>query len=85
MGNETMGRALLKWPGVYIRLGTKNHEKGSEGLYHTSEFDIDEDVLKYGAAAHLAYAFAFLNSDIDTSKYAYKGSFADMLTEEGAK
>ena len=84
MGNETMGRALLKWPGVYMRLGTRNPEKGSESLYHTSEFDIDEDALKYGAAAHLAYAFAFLNSDIDTSKYAYKGSFADMLAEEGA-
>ena len=85
MGAETMSRALLKWPGVYTRLGTRNPEKGSESRSHTSEFDIDEDALKYGVAAHLAYAFAFLNSDIDTSKYAYKGSFADMAIEEGAK
>ena len=85
MGAETMSRALLKWPGVYVRLGTRNPDKGSESNSHTSEFDIDEDALKVGAAAHLAYAFAFLNSDIDTSKYAYKGTFADMAIEEGAK
>lgn len=85
MGAETMSRALLKWPGCYVRLGTRNKAKGSESRSHTAEFDIDEDALKYGVAAHLAYAFAFLESDIDTSKYAYKGSFADMAIEEGAK
>ena len=84
MDNETMSRTLLKWPGVYARLGTRNLSKGSTSNLHTSEFDIDEDALKFGAAAHLAYAFAFLNSDIDTSKYAYKGTFADMAMEEGA-
>ncbi len=85
MGAETMSRALLKWPGVYVRLGTGNPEKGSTSNTHTSEFDIDEDAMTLGAAAHLAYAFAFLDSDIDTSKYAYKGTFADMAIEEGAK
>lgn len=84
MGAETMSRALLKWPGCYVRLGTRNLAKGSDTRSHTAEFDIDEDALKYGVAAHLAYAFAFLESDIDTSKYAYKGSFADMAIEEGA-
>ncbi len=85
MGSETMSRALMKWPGVYCHLGTGNDAKGSRGKAHTPEFDIDEDAMKYGAAAHVAYALAFLASDIDTAPDAYKGTFAQMSIEEGAK
>jgi len=85
MGSETMARTVLKWPGEFARLGTANAEKGATGKTHTPEFDLDEDAMQYGAASHVAYALGFLNSDLDVSDAAYKGSFAQMAIEEGAK
>ena len=50
---------LKKVPGTYYFLGTRNEKK--ECLYpnHSSKFNIDEDVMKYGSASLALIAFEF--------------------------
>ena len=57
---EDFSYFLRKVPGTYYFLGTRNEKKGCIHPNHSSKFDIDEDVLKYGAAslATLAYEFS---------------------------
>lgn len=76
LGSETFARTMAKWSGVYVLLGTGNEVLGTGAPIHSAKFDIDTDVLKYGVAAHVAYATGFLNSDIKTTKFG--GSFADI-------
>ena len=57
---------------------------GIESEIHTTAFDLDERALKYGAAAHAAYALGFLASDVDNEASRYKGSFADLYAEQNS-
>jgi len=59
MGAEDFSRFLQKAPGTFYFLGTKNPKKGCLSTNHSSEFKVDEDVLKYGSLslADLAYEF----------------------------
>jgi carboxypeptidase Ss1 len=59
MGAEDFSRFLQKAPGTFYFLGTRNPRKGCVNTNHSSEFKVDEDVLKYGSLslANLAYEF----------------------------
>jgi carboxypeptidase Ss1 len=59
MGAEDFSRFLQKAPGTFYFLGTKNLRKGCVNTNHSSEFKVDEDVLKYGSLSlgNLAYEF----------------------------
>ena len=59
MGGEDVSRFLEKAPGTYFFLGTRNEKKGMVYPNHSSKFTVDEDVLKYGAMAHVLVAFNF--------------------------
>ena len=83
MACETICTTLAKWPGVLALLGTRNPEKGTGAAHHNGSFDVDEDVMKYGAAAAAAYALAFLDSGIDPSPRADKRSFAELFRVAG--
>jgi amidohydrolase len=48
MGAEDFAYYLERCPGSYFRLGCRNEEKGIVHPYHSSLFDIDEDVLPFG-------------------------------------
>jgi amidohydrolase len=48
MGAEDFAYYLEKVPGSFFRLGTGNEERGIVHPYHSSLFDIDEDVLPFG-------------------------------------
>jgi amidohydrolase len=48
MGGEDFAFYLQKVPGSFFRLGCKNEEKGMVHPFHSSRFDIDEDVLPLG-------------------------------------
>jgi len=48
MGAEDFSYYLQKVPGSFFRLGCRNEEKGILHPYHSSLFDIDEDVLPFG-------------------------------------
>ena len=81
MASDPMCFILTLWPGVYALLGIANEEKGTGASNHNRYFDIDEDTLKYGAAAEVAYAIGFLNGDVDTSAARYKGNALDLYKE----
>ncbi len=53
MGGEDFSVYLEKVPGVFIRLGTGNEEKGTKYPLHNSRFDIDEDALPVGTAVEV--------------------------------
>jgi amidohydrolase len=48
MGGEDFSYYLEKVPGSFFRLGCRNEEKGIVNPFHSSRFDIDEDVLPFG-------------------------------------
>jgi carboxypeptidase Ss1 len=59
MGAEDFSRFLQKAPGTFYFLGTRNPRKGCTHTNHSSQFKVDEDVLKYGSLslANLACEF----------------------------
>ena len=48
MGGEDFAYFLEKVPGSFFRLGVRNEQKGLIHPYHSSLFDIDEEVLPFG-------------------------------------
>lgn len=48
MGAEDFAFYLEKVPGAFFRLGIRNEKKGIIHPYHSSHFDIDEEVLPFG-------------------------------------
>lgn len=48
MGGEDFAYFLEKVPGAFFRLGIRNEEKGIVHPYHSSLFDLDEEVLPFG-------------------------------------
>ena len=48
MGSEDFAYYLQRCPGSFFRLGVRNETKGIIHSYHTSLFDIDEEVLPFG-------------------------------------
>jgi amidohydrolase len=48
MGGEDFAYYLEKVPGAFFRLGCRNEEEGLIHPYHSSLFDIDEEVLPFG-------------------------------------
>ena len=49
LSSEDFSQYLTKKPGVFIRLGTKNEEKGCTTLPHNNDFMIDEDAFASGS------------------------------------
>jgi amidohydrolase len=48
MGGEDFSYYLQKVPGSFFRLGCRNEAKGIVHPFHSSRFDIDEEVLPFG-------------------------------------
>lgn len=57
LSSEDFSRYLQKKPGVFMRIGTRNIEKGITTLGHNSDFMIDEDVLEYGSATIVQFVY----------------------------
>jgi len=53
MGAEDFAYYLEKVPGSFFRLGIRNEEKGIVHPYHSTLFDIDEDVLPFGVEMYV--------------------------------
>jgi amidohydrolase len=50
MGGEDFSAFLLKVPGCYFFVGSRNEEKGFIQSHHSSFFDFDEEAMKNGLA-----------------------------------
>jgi len=59
LGGEDVSRFLQKAPGAYYFLGTRNEKKGCVYPNHSSQFKIDEDVLKFGSVSLAKLAMEF--------------------------
>lgn len=60
MGSEDFSYFLEKAPGVYALVGIRNEEKGIIYQNHHSKFNVEETVLKRGAALYAQFAIDYL-------------------------
>lgn len=67
LSSEDFSQYLTKKPGVFIRLGTRNEEKGYTTLPHNNDFMIDEDALPLGSDACVQFVLDNMNG-IDMEK-----------------
>lgn len=63
MGGESFSVLSAYYPSVMATFGVGNEEKGMCAAGHNPKYEPDEDGLKYGVAATVAYATAFLAYD----------------------
>ncbi len=82
MVSESFAVISRLFPGVFCFLGCANPEKGTGAPHHNPAFDVDEDILKDGAASFVAFAKAFLESDIDTTARKWTKGLAAIAKEE---
>ncbi|MEM3190776.1 MAG: carboxypeptidase CpsA [Conexivisphaerales archaeon] len=59
LGGEDFSRFLQRAPGTFYFLGTLNPKKGCIYPNHSSQFSVDEDVLKYGSVSLALLALEF--------------------------
>lgn len=59
LSSEDFSRYLVDKPGVFIRIGTRNIEKGICTLAHNNDFMIDEDVLDKGSETFLQFVLNY--------------------------
>ena len=64
MGGEDFAYYLEKVPGSFFRLGCRNEEKGLIHPYHSSRFDIDEEVLPFGVEMFIRIIDEYLELEI---------------------
>ena len=64
MGGEDFAYYLEKVPGSFFRLGCRNEAKGIVHPYHSSLFDIDEEVLPFGVEMFVRVIDQYLGLDI---------------------
>lgn len=67
LSSEDFSHYLTKKPGVFIRLGTRNEEKGCTTLPHNNDFMIDEDALPLGSDTCVQFVLDNMNG-IDMKK-----------------
>ena len=67
MGAEDFAYFLLEVPGTYVRIGTRNPEKGICHDIHHPQFDIDEAVLELTPVVYAQAAFDLL-TDVPEKK-----------------
>ena len=64
MGGEDFAYYLEKVPGSFFRLGCRNEEKGLIHPYHSSLFDVDEEVLPFGVEMFIRIIDQYLELEI---------------------
>ena len=67
LSSEDFSQYLTKKPGVFIRLGTRNPEKGCVTLPHNNDFLIDEDAFACGTDTCVQFVLDNMNG-IDMEK-----------------
>lgn len=67
LSSEDFSQYLTKKPGVFLRLGTRNEEKGCVTLPHNNDFLIDEDAFSIGSDVCVQFVLDNMNG-IDAEK-----------------
>ncbi|MDZ4727238.1 MAG: amidohydrolase [Leptospira sp.] len=63
MGGEDFSAFLMKKPGCYFFVGSRNEKKGFINPHHSSFFDFDEDALPIGLSVMKEVIKVYLSSD----------------------
>jgi len=61
MSSEDFAQYQVKKPGVFLRLGTRNEEKGITTFPHNNDFMLDEDALDKGSATCVQFVLDNMN------------------------
>ena len=61
LSSEDFSQYLTQKPGVFIRLGTRNAEKGCTTLPHNNDFKIDEDAFPIGTDTCVQFVLDNMN------------------------
>jgi amidohydrolase len=64
MGGEDFSYYLQRVPGAFFRLGARNEPRGIIHPFHSSLFDIDEDVLPFGVEMFVRIIDRFLGLEL---------------------
>lgn len=83
LASESFSLYRFAMPSVFAFLGIRNEAIGTGAPHHNPAFEIDESVLGDGATAAVAYACAFLESDVETASRRHPKNFRDALRECG--
>ena len=59
-GGEDFSNYIETKPGCFALLGSADPAKGTDFPHHSAQFNVDEDVLPYGAGLYAQYALDFL-------------------------
>lgn len=78
MGSEDFSRFGAIIPAVFFNLGTRNAEKGITRVVHNDDFNIDEDVMEYGAKAFVQFVLDNQNG-IDMQKTISSDDREDVI------
>ena len=79
MGAESFSVLSAYYPSVMVSTGVGNPEKGMNANGHSPQFDPDEAGFKYGVAAGVAYALAFLKYDKPIAFTGFAGNIDEYL------
>ena len=60
LGGESFSTLTAYYPSIMAHVGNYNPEKGTTAQLHSPFFEVDQEVMKYGVAATVAYALGFL-------------------------
>ena len=79
MGHESFSILASYYPSVMCSLGAGNEEKGMTVSAHNPKHEPDEDCLKIGVAANIAYTLAFLAYDEPIPFKGFQGTVDEFL------
>ena len=79
MGHESFSILASYYPSVMCGLGARNEEKGMSVGAHNPKHEPDEDCLKIGVAATVAYALAFLDYAKPIPFQGFQGTLDEFL------
>ena len=79
MGHESYSILAAYYPSVMCGLGARNEEKGMTVGAHNPKFEPDEDCLKIGVAATIAYVHAFLAKDLPIPFQPFRGTVDEFM------
>jgi len=85
IGSESHSLTAKIWPGTFIMLGISDEEAGITASGHHECFDVAEDALKIGTAAHMCYALEFLKDGPETDSRIYKGDIKEFYKQYSAR
>ena len=79
MGGESFTALSSYYPSVMALLGMRDEAKGFTAELHNPKFEANEEALKYGVAAHVSYALAFLKHKEPIPFEPFVGDFDAFL------